>query len=267
MNLHAAQLISLIYNYNNYIKNGNIPAGYLDSGVFENCETVGYILLRNYVNRAGLDGDIVAANPIKWFKFLEKEGCLKLSLHYRLPASSEPKESQTPDSLKGSLYIEAVYKNYSHFWFYRWFKLKASENDSWNVRYYLAYRFENTIDEKVNLQNAKKRLHDVLQKSILLASDNDFLKWADIFSIAFNALNSQEPESIIWKSGLIENTAALLLTRQVLYATLIAFISYDEDIWKVKPFGTNAGAALAPLTEEFYGVIIDALVATANAPV
>ncbi|MBD1367367.1 hypothetical protein IDJ77_26380 [Mucilaginibacter sp. ZT4R22] len=265
MSLHTAQLISLICNYNNYIKNGNIPRDYLDSNVFENCETVGYILLRNYVNRVGLDGDIVAANPVKWFRYLEKDGCLKLSLHYRLPTSPKLKDSRTPNSLKGSLYIEAVYDKYSNFWFCRWFKQKESlGGENWNVRYYLAYRFEDTIDEKVSLQKARNRLHDVLQKSISFASDNDFLQWADIFSIAFNVLNSPEPQTIFAKSGLIENDASLLQKRQVLYATLIAFISPDEDLWQVKPSDTKKSVALTSLTEKFYGALIASLIATAN---
>lgn len=264
MNLHAAQLISLIYNYNEYRKSGTIPPGYLDSMVFENCETVGYILLRNYVNRGGLDGEIAAANPIRWFKFLEKEDCIKLSLHYRLPEAAPANEIQTPVALRGTLFIEAIYKSYSNFWFQRWFKQKnSSGEESWNVRYFLAYRLEETIDEKVDLQRAKKRLHDVLKRCISYAADNDFLKWADIFSIAFNTLDSPQPHSVL-KEGLLKNEASSLPVRQVLYATLLAFIGHEEDLWKIKFRKPENTAALKALMEEFYGALIESILAVAN---
>jgi hypothetical protein len=261
----VTQIISLIYTYNEYLKTGNIPRGYLESGIFEECETVGYILVRNYVNRSGLDGELAAANPVRWFKLLEKEGCLKLSLHYRLFDSPNIKDNKAPQPVKGELYIEAIYKGYSNFWSNNWFKNKDSTGkDSWNVRYYLIYRFEDTINEKADLQKAKQQMRKVLQECISFATDNDFLSFANLFSMAYNTLDNLNPRVTFIKNDLVSNEAYPLLTRQVLYSALISFIFSNEEIWRIK-FKKEEEVIMAnSLAEEFYSALINSLIASVN---
>ena len=266
MNLFIAQMVSLITNYNDYIKTGNIPKNYLESGVFDHCETVGFILIRNFVTRSHLNGDLVGANPVRWFKYLEKDGCVRLSLHFDSQRGKENASEKMSSYINGTLYIEAVYKSYSNFWHCLWHKQhKQSTEPQWNIRYYLPFRFENTFNSTVNFTTAAEQLRTVLNKCMQFTMDNDFLQWSQTCSIAIKVLESTEPEMIFKKSGVI-NDRHPLNVRRITYSTLVAFMPPDESLWNIQYKKGEDRAMLEKLRDEFYEALINGLMAAVNLP-
>ena len=268
MNLFIAQMVSLITNYNDYISTGNIPRDYLESGVFDKCETAGFILIRNFVTRNHLNGDLVGANPLRWFKYLEKDGCLRLTLHFDSDRDKQNESETISPYVNGTLYIEAVYKSYSNFWHCLWYpKQHPSADYAWDVRYYLPFRFENTINRAVNFNPAAGRLKDVLEKCMLFTMDNDFLMWSQVCSIAIKVLESTEPQEFFSKTGVINNDRHSLNTRRMIYSTLAAFMHPAEELWNIKYKREEDKAILAKLRDEFYEALINGLVAAINSPI
>ena len=72
MNLIISQMISLVCRYKDYVGSGYLPKNYLESCVFDDCETVGFMLVNIDGCPTYKHGDIVAANPIRWFKLLQE---------------------------------------------------------------------------------------------------------------------------------------------------------------------------------------------------
>lgn len=267
MNLFIAQMVSLITNYNDYISTGSIPKNYLESGVFDDCETVGFVLIRNFVTRSRFDGDLVGANPVRWFKYLEKDGCLRLSIHFDSQRGKENESQQISSYINGTLYIEAVYKSYSNFWHCLWYKQQVSSTGyQLNIRYYLPFRFENTINSIINFTTAAERLRDVLNKCMQFTMDNDFIQWSQTCSIAIKVLESTEPETVFKNSAVINNDRYPLNVRRMVYSTLVAFMPPDESLWNIQYKKEEDKLMLAKLRDEFYEALINGLMAAINLP-
>jgi hypothetical protein len=267
MNLLITQMVSLVTHYNSYITTGSIPRDYLENPVFDHCETVGFILIRNFVNRNHLNGEIVGANPVRWFKYLEKEGCLKLSLHYSSQRDNEKDGEQVSPYINGTLHIEAVYKTYSNFWQFRCFpRTQSADKSILDVRYYLPFRFEDTVNELVNLNAAARQLKEVLNKCIMFTMDNDFLAWSQLCSLSSRVLESSNPESVFPEMLMMNNERYPLKARQAICSTLLVFMSPEEDLWNIKYKKEEDGIMLAKLRDEFFEALINALIAAINAP-
>jgi hypothetical protein len=265
MNLFIAQMVSLVTNYNDYISTGNIPKNYLESGVFDDCETVGFILVRNFVTRSHFNGDLVGANPVRWFKYLEKDDCLKLALHFDSKRDKQNESETISPYINGTLYIEAVYKSYSNFWHCKWYKQGESSTEyKWNIRYYLPFRFENTVNSIINFTTAAERLREVLNKCMQFTMDNDFLQWSQTCSIAIKVLESTEPQTVFNKSAVINNDRYPLNVRRMIYSTLIAFMHPDENLWTIQYKKEEDKVMLAKLRDEFYEALINGLMAAIN---
>ena len=231
MDIRLIQIVSLIYRYNEYVKTGTLPKNYLDSSAFANCNTVGYIAVKKMVPKGIMQGDLVAANPIKWFKYLENEGCKKLALYYHIPDKKENTNSEPA----GTWTIEAIYEKYANFWITEWYDLPdTSKSSMWNARYFLISRFDDIKCLIPDLLSTKKLLKTVLMQLISFATDNDQLKYAAAYSSAFNALESLNPEIAYTSKDLIDNKRYPLLQRQVFYATGLALIAPPINRWGVK---------------------------------
>jgi hypothetical protein len=263
MNLIISQMVSLVCTYNDYVKTGKLPLNYLENSAFDHCETVGFILVKNFVTRAGLHGELFATNPVRWFKLLEKEGCLSLSLHFK--AAKEVKDPDISPLMQGTWFIEAVYNRYSNFWHYQWFtKEKPSEGCRWDVRYILAYRFEDTIKERFDVTIATRHLKRTISKSMSFFMDNDFLHWSQACSLALKALESPEPQIFFPQKDIINDEGYPLPLRQVLYSALVVFMSPNDELWMLKCNKPEDRQILENKRDEFYSALINGLIAAVN---
>ncbi|RFZ81393.1 hypothetical protein DYU05_19105 [Mucilaginibacter terrenus] len=264
MNLVIAQMVSLVTSYNDYIASGEVPRNYLESTVFNGCETVGFILLRNYVTRSGLHGDLVGNNPIRWFKYLEKDGCLKLAINYNTQREKKNDSEKISSYIIGTIYIEAIYKSYSNFWHCLWYPKQVPTSEyKWNVRYYLPFRFEDTVNATPNFSEAAIKLKAVLSECVQFTMDNDFLGWSQVCSVALRALSSTQPEDIFSAQDLISIRHPLNI-RRVVYAVVIPFMSPEESLWNIKYESPESEINLSRLRDDFYQSLINALMAAIN---
>jgi hypothetical protein len=227
MNLFIAQMVSLVTNYNDYI-------------------------------------NLVGANPVRWFKYLEKDDCLNLALHFDSKRDKQNESETISPYINGTLYIEAVYKSYSNFWHCKWYKQGESSTYKWNIRYYLPFRFENTVNSIINFTTAAERLREVLNKCMQFTMDNDFLQWSQTCSIAIKVLESTEPQTVFNKSAVINNDRYPLNVRRMIYSTLIAFMRPDENLWTIQYKKEEDKVMLAKLRDEFYEALINGLMAAIN---
>ncbi|HEV8284337.1 MAG TPA: hypothetical protein VGQ09_08500 [Chitinophagaceae bacterium] len=167
----------------------------------------------------------------------------------------------------GQWLIEAIYKNYSDFWYADW---KVGNQDDperkiWSVLYETVAKKEQIRNLQFLLNASKEALEKKLTEIEAFARENDLEFWADVFKNALKALHSEKPNADSFYFDLIMLKNYSLLAQQLIFGAAAAWIFGAMGSWNDMSFQEkDKNEKYEKLTEELYDAVIIALIAGIN---
>ena len=256
-----AQLIALTAYGNDYLKNGKLPENfYPENTAFQFCNKADF--------RISVE-NVVAIDPIEWFKYLKNDGCKALRLFYLPSKDQSAKDHQLAAFVGGGglWLIEAIYNTYSNFWANRWQVTNQNDPDKkiWTVNYALTSHKEKSINLQINPEKIKVQLQKTLTEIAEFASRQNLKIWKEKFEKAIEALNSQAPNEDFYHKNLIPADNYSLTARQVLFAAGMSWVFGGMGSWNDLGFQEqDTNDMYNKLSEQLYNDIIYAVISATN---
>ena len=266
-----AQLLSLVSFGNEYIFTGKLEADYYpQNSVFQYCKQVNFktVKLRLFAKNK----DMIAGNdPLEWFQFLKQHSCRELKAYYQ---HSKQQEGFKDHFLAGFIggggqwFIEAVYKDYSDFWYAHWNVGNKDDPDNkiWLVSYEAVARKNETKNIQFLLNKSWETLENKLKGLELFARENNLDSWAEWFSEAIKTLNSNTPCEGFYHPDMILLKNYSLQAQQLIYGAGKSWVFGGMGSWNdLGGFdGKEKQDKYNKLTEELYEAVIIAFLAGIN---
>lgn len=270
MNGSLAQLISLISYGNEYIVNSRLNVEYYpQNNVFQYCKQVKFKTVK--LNLFSKNKEITAGNdPIEWFHFLKQHSCRELRAYYQ--------HSQDQESIKdymsagfvgggGKWLIEAIYKDFSDFWYAHWDvgNREDPDNKIWTVNYEAVARKHEKRNVQFLLHPTMNTLEKKLNEIELFARENNLDFWADRFKAALSALHSETPNSDFYHPDMIIVKNYSSQANQLIFGAVKAWVFGGMGSWNDIGFEEKEKQEkFSRLTEDLYEAVIVALIAGIN---
>jgi hypothetical protein len=265
-----AQLLSLVSFGNEYIVQGKVENDYYpQNSVFKFDKQVSFKTVKSGFFRK--NKEIIAGNdPLEWFQFLKKDNCRELKAFYQ---HSKQQEKYKDYKLAGFVdgggqwFIEAIYKDYSDFWYAHWNvgNKEDPEQKIWLVIYEAVARRQPIRNIQLLLNDPWKKLETKLKEIELFARQNNLDSWADCFAKALKTLNSETPYEDFYHTDMIVLENYSLQAKQLIFGAANAWVFGGMGSWNDIGFNEKEKEEKYELhTEELYDAVITALLAGIN---
>lgn len=225
------QRIALTTYGNHWLRSGVLPDGFYPmNGAFRYCNTVGFRVIDRKKE------SVVATDPLVWFRYLQKEGCRGLRLHYRAAEERLPaKEHQLAGFVGGGgvWRIEAVYAGHCDFWASRWQVTRKDDPDNhiWCVNYGRTEVGIPTLHPKVDLVPVAAELQDALEAITRFSHGAGLDFWAEFFQKAAARLAADEPAAGFHNEALVPPGDYDLQAQRVLFTAGSAWAFGGMGTW------------------------------------
>lgn len=224
------QMISLV-SYGNEWINGNIDKIDTESiSTFESTASFKFVEIDRSLF-SSKEKEILVANSITaWFEYLKAMGCKALKMrHLSIKTKSFQKGHSLlePRSKKKDWVIEAVHRDGSDFWSYRW-ELDREKHEKNIVAFDITYgRIAKNRSSKKDLGNVeelKVALETTLNKLRYFAKTQQQYNWEKQFEFAIATLSSETPDANSLIKNMLPDGYLSLNAKQLLYAVSEAWI-------------------------------------------
>ena len=265
-----AQLLSLVSFGNEYIFKGNLETDYYSqNSVFQYCKKVNFrtVKLRMFAKSK----QIIAGNdPLEWFRFLKQDGCRELKAYYQHSKQQDRFKDYMLAGLiggGGQWFIQAVYVDYSDFWFAHWEAGNQNDPDNkiWQVSYEAVARKNEIKSIGFLLHKPRIALENKLKQLELFARENNLGSWADWFADAIKTLNSNVPNEGFYHPDMIILKNYSLPAQQLIFGAGKAWAFGGMGSWNDLGFDRKEKQDVYYRhTEELYEAVIIAFLAGIN---
>lgn len=218
----------------------------------------------------GPSESVVATDPFVWFRYLKKEGCRGLRLHYhRAEENTFAKEHQLAGfaGAGGVWRIEAIYADHSDFWAGRW---QVTQKDDpghhiWSVNYGRTEVGMPTLHLKIDLEPVAAELQDALEAIIRFSRGAGLDAWAEFFEKAAARLTSDEPAKGYYNEALVPLGDFELQAQRILFAAGEAWAFGGMGSWNdVNIQDPEKYRAYEKVSARLYDAFNQAIVAAVN---
>jgi hypothetical protein len=267
-----AQLIAIVAYGNQSIASGKHSDFFPNNSTFQFCNAVVFTKIQKRFFFSKSKAVTVAENPTAWFKLLVSEGCTGLKLYYE---GSGPGNNNGVMDHKlagmigggGTWLIEAMYQNYSDFWYGDWQvnRQEASDNRIWSVNY-------KPIHNKILIRNIQSdpeairtRLSTTLSEIEDFAYETGQENFASVFHLAKDCLTDPNPEKGFYHTDLLPEHIYGLKHRQLLISASRAWVFGGMGSWNDMGFEDESKQErYDALSSQLYSDTNNAILATIN---
>ena len=268
MNGELAQLIAITSYGNAFLSTGIIEDNfYPGNSTFQFCHTVTFYDHKEKWIGKGTRSDLVASNPIEWFRMLKQEGCQHMRLfHTRntsIPFGPEHKLAGFVGG-GGVWLIELIYDGHSMFVNKHWDVAKPDDPNKhiWGVEYHRLAEAMPTEDQHYTIDKMRAGLGSTLQAIALFARNNNMENWAAWFDKAYSMLHQLEPEEQFYHQDLLPTEHYSLEARQLLFAAAQSWVFGGMGSWNDQ--SPDDQETYDRLSGELYDAINRSIVAAVN---
>ena len=271
MQTELAQIISLTSYGNEFMRTGQVDQNYFpDSSVFQHCNLVDFRDFKKSFFSSKQTEKVSAKNPLDWFRFLKKEGCVKLRLYYK-PAE---KNKFGPEynlagfaGGAGTWLIETNFGSYSHYWQKRWqvTQKDAPGNKIWGVNYARVVEKFPPTNQQADVEKTKSKLVKTITELVDFCLQQDLKGWLDTFQKADKILSDPTPNKLYYHQDLLVIKNYSLTAQQLLFAAGTAWVFGGMGWWNDMGFNEkDVQEIYLRLSQQLYEQLLQSILATSN---
>ena len=263
------QIMSLVSYGNAFLLKEETSSNYYpNNSVFQYINELRFCDLKKTFFSANLKENVVATDPIEWFKLLKKENCKKISLHYYSYIENNSKPAYHYAGFVGGAqvwHIETIFNNYSHFWAKKWeLKNKKDEIDmkKWTVSF--CRKTEKYPSENIHfdIDEMRKELDQSLSNISEFAHKENLIDWENTFNQAKNILSNPLPEKEYNRNDFIIFKNYSFQAQQLLFATCKSWCFGGMGWWNDNIFSDQIKGE--KITQQLYETINKSIIAVIN---
>lgn len=266
----VAQTISLISYGNEFLSNGNVdPLYFSKNSTFKYCNRVNF---KGHVKPIfGFSREkVIASDPLTWFRYLDRNGCMRLKLFYQPSQQSDTRKDYSTAGLVGgggTWAIEALYSDHASYWVDSWSVTDKDDPERriWSVSYINTFSGPPVKSDQIDLKEARSTLEQALHEIIEFCEKSNFNGWIPTFQTAFDVLGSEHPEKDRYYTDCIVGNTYSLEARQVFFGATASWVFGGMGSWNDFYIeNKQLNAECEHVSENLYSAMNQAFLASIN---